>query len=268
MRFLLFVFLILQSCGSSSTPSSKKQVKEKSNIIISEIVNIQETEIDTIEEDLEVEEVHTKISFEKIEEEVFLKYFSVKIESVDTVETMVFRTDTSFLVRIENEHVAFKANPNDESEVSYYMGWFRDIDYHIISTNYYGGAHYSQTVLLNGVNGDKHSLDADSDFGFNRFEVSPNQKYIFLSLDNLFGEDSYILIKEIKQTEGHYDLSDYTSYSAEEDWMIQEMAWVDDDSFVLKVVYNSRNFNMEDDYEDTEESNVRRKVGFLRGRID
>ena len=164
---------------------------------------------------------------------------------------MLTRTDTSFLIRIEEEHVVFKANPNDESEVSYYSGWLRAIDYHIINTNYYGGAHYSETVLLNGINGNKHLLNADSDFGFNRFEVSPNQKYIFLSLDNLFGEDSYILIKKIKKQEGIYDLNNYTNYSAEEDWMIQEVAWENDDSFVLKVIYNGRNFNMEDDYEDT-----------------
>jgi len=121
---------------------------------------------------------------------------------------------------------------------------------------------------MDGFYGNKYSLDANSDFGFNRFEVSPNAKYLFLSLDNLFGNDSYILMKEIKQNEGLYNLNDYTNYSAEDDWMIQEMAWVDDHSFVLQVIYNGRNFNSEDDYEDTEENNMRDKIGFLKGTIE
>ena len=269
LKILIITLFFFQSCqnGSQSTNTIKE---EKNKVAIQEQPLNQKTEIviDTIEEDLEVEEVQTKISFEEIKEEEFLKYFSIKKESVDTSETMLTRTDTSFLIKIENEHVAFKANPNDESEVSSYLGWLRAIDYHIINTNYYGGAHYSETILMNGINGDKYSLDANSDFGFNRFEVSPNQKYIFLSLDNLFGEDSYILIKKIEQTEGLSDLNDYTNYSAEEDWMIEEVAWVDDDSFVLKVIYNGRNFNMDDDFEDTEENNMKGKVGFLKGAIE
>ncbi len=273
-NIFFFISLLFQSCQGVTQKSDSyntKAIEKNLDVVANEHISVTVINIDTVHEESSIgliEDVHTKISFEEIKKEEFLKYFSQKTESVDTVKTMVSRTDTSFLIRIEEEHIAFKTNPKDESEVSSYLGWLRAIDYYIINTNYYGGAHYSETILMNGINGDKYPLNANSDFGFNRFEVSPNQKYIFLSLDNLFADDSYILIKKVEQQDGIYTLKDYTDYSAQEDWMIQKMAWVDDESFVLKIIYNGRNFNMEDDYEDTEESNMRGKIGFLKGVIE
>lgn len=176
------------------------------------------------------------IRIDTISKKEFLKYKKAYSSKILMDTSVIYRTDTSFILKKENFSDTFQAFRICECTAASYLGLIEPLNLYMVNlVDMHNEIAF--TILLDSRTGKSFDVPTCSDPGPEGVLISPKEGYLLTFSNSFYNRDNccIYLIKIDKNVAEHsYKLSSYLEVNLNR-LNIKEMAWVNDRSFVLSV---------------------------------
>lgn len=176
----------------------------------------------------------TTLTFDTITMNDFAIYRKKYHSKIDTDSSKLVWTDTSFTIKTENWKTAFNTNVTYYFPYNYYLGFLEPLNLFIVS-NIDGHNELGTLLLIDKKTGKEFYFSSGYDYPCEAIFISPKNNYL-LSYANNWSEHNQCMISILKivRTKNHYQLKGFSVFNSDQ-WTINEIAWINDNSFALSV---------------------------------
>ena len=164
-----------------------------------------------------------RLKFEKINVNDFKIYKSKYENKVIPDSSKITKTDQFFTLKFSNKLYKFTSTLN---HIYDYVGYSKPLKSHLI----WDRKDVSQIFLLDSITGESYLINED---GSNPF-ISKNEKQFITYSSSDFEHITYITLYKKDDLSTRFDFSKCGSYMTEK-WLINELVWIDENTFALKV---------------------------------
>ena len=169
--------------------------------------------------------------------------------------TKIARPGFSFSLEIETGIQEFSC-PKDYNGCYYYGGYLEPLQVYLISQSQHL---YGESFAVSHKDGEQFPFYSPFDSGANSVFLSKEEDQLLVFANPPYSRGAFIGLYQIEQKNGDVYFFALRAFQTEK-WSIEELVWIDNNSFALKV-YNDRGYSEEEDM------TVLKGVRWLKARI-
>lgn len=265
--FCFIELLLFLSCNNStptttsqkdSLPSDKYTPKENRENIPEKIIKspntAQQQESVTVKDSNTIElgwqDTYDKLpilEFENISKSKFITYKNNYHTKLDTNSTKITYDDSTFTIKTSKSKRKYpnRLNTNNYTTKGYsveYKGFNNYLKLYILESISVGGDFsFGYSFFIDSLTNKLYSLIGHSDYSFEPSVFSPNNEYMVTYVyDLLSPHECFLGVIKISKDNGVFTYKEFASAQTE---LIEELVWINDNSFAIKINYQTYNEN-------------------------
>jgi hypothetical protein len=153
---------------------------------------------------------------------------------IDTSESKIIRTDTSFIITTEKSKLTFVANKNDYGFFEYYQGLLVPLNLYLVHS-IDGHNEIGWLQLIDKKTGKSYQYESDYDYPIETVFLSPKKSYLLGLSNDMYTGESMLSLLQINSKGSSYYLSGCCKAYLTQT-VVEELVWINEKTFAIKVL--------------------------------